>query len=250
MARAIGRARPDDRPRLRVEASEAEARLYVYDAIGWSGITASDFVAEVAALPAGVRTVHLHINSPGGDVFDARAMCAAVEAHPARWIAHVDGVAASAASYLAIAADEVEIARGAFFMVHRAWAATIGNAADHTATASFLEKIDETIAADFARRTGKDAAEVRAWLDAETWFGSEEAVAAGIADRVAEAPAEPAAASWDREILAAFDHVPEALRPAAAAAPPPAPEPPPAPPPETDDEEEERRRRLRAILLG
>ena len=126
-----------------IEAS-GDAALYLYDVIVsddyWGGISAEKFVKELNALDA--PTIHLRINSPGGEVFAARAIEAAIRNHPARIVAQVDGYAASAASFVAVACDEVEIAPGGFFMIHKAWTFTAGNADDLLHTAEMLEKLD------------------------------------------------------------------------------------------------------------
>lgn len=202
-------------------AAEAD-RLYVYDVIGgdwYGGVSAIDFIADLKAIEA--DTVHLHINSPGGDVFEARAMCQAIKSSGKKVIAHVDGLAASAASYLALAADEVEIAEGAFFMIHNAWTLAYGNRHDMRQSADVLEKIDGSIAADYVAKTGADLDKVRAWMDAETWFTADESVAEGFADRKAEGKSTKASNSaWN---LNAYEHAPAALT--APATPEPAPEP-------------------------
>jgi len=101
-------------------------------------------------------------------------------------IAHIDGIAASAATWVALAADEVAIGDGAFFMIHNSWTFAMGDKATMLDTAALLEKIDGTIVADYARKTGKGEEEIRAWMDAETWFTGQEAVDNGFADRLAE----------------------------------------------------------------
>lgn len=193
-----------------VRAAAEDDRLYVYDVIGgdwYGGVSAIDFIADLKAIEA--DTVHLHINSPGGDVFEARAMCQAIKSSGKKVIAHVDGLAASAASYLALAADEVEIADGAFFMIHNAWTLAYGNRHDFRQSADVLEKIDGSIAADYAGKTGADLDKVHAWMDAETWFTADEAITEGFADRKAEGKSTKASNSaWN---LAAYEHAPAAL---------------------------------------
>lgn len=133
------------------------------------------------------KTVHLRINSPGGDVFEARAMVAAIKdarRNGQTVIAHVDGLAASAASYIMLAADRVEIEAGAFVMIHNAWGFSIGNAEEHRATAAILEKVDGSLVADYVAKTGQSEEQIREWMAAETWFTSAEAVEHGFADAV------------------------------------------------------------------
>lgn len=150
------------------------------------------------------ETIHLRINSPGGDVFAARAMATALRAHQSKIIAHIDGIAASAASYVALAADEVEIAAGAFVMIHRAWGIGFGTSEDMRQLADLLDKVDGEIEADYVRETGNTAEAIKVWMDAETWFTADEAVSNGFADRLAEGA--KAQAMWN---LAAFDRAPQ-----------------------------------------
>ncbi|MGL4477381.1 MAG: head maturation protease, ClpP-related [Aeromonas veronii] len=191
---------------FKAEQSADEATIYLYDAIVqddfWGGVSAISFAKEMAAIQAPV--IHLRINCPGGDVFAARAMEQAIREHGSRVIAHVDGYAASAASYLALAADEVHIAEGGFFMIHKAWTIAFGNADDLMETAALLEKVDASLVATYARETGQDAGQIEEWMAAETWFTAQEAVDYGFADKIAE-PAAKANAAWN---LAAYAHAP------------------------------------------
>lgn len=188
------------------EVAGDEATVYLYDAIGYWGVEASDFVKDLKAIDA--KTINLRINSPGGDVFDARAMKVALEQHPAKIVAHIDGLAASAASFIMLAADEIRIADGAFVMIHKAWGLAIGNADEMRATADLLEKVDGSIVNDYVAKTSKTADQVKAWMAAETWFTSAEAVEHGFADVVAEKPKADASATFD---LSAYRNAPKAL---------------------------------------
>lgn len=191
-----------------------DATIYVYDVIVsseaeaelWGGVAPGAFAKQIASLKG--KTIHLRINSPGGSVFGARAIEQAIREHDGRVIAHVDGYAASAASFLMLAAAEVVMSPGAMVMVHNAWTIAYGNAEDLVATAALLEKIDSTLVASYAARTGKDAETVRGWMAAETWFTAEEAVAAGFADAVAsDAQPQARSPSWD---LSAYANAPRA----------------------------------------
>lgn len=174
-----------------LNADQDEATVYLYDMIvsskadaeWWGGVAAETFVKDFAAITA--PTIHLRINSPGGDVFAARAMEQAVRSHPSNVITHVDGYAASAATYLALAGDEVEIVDGGFFMIHNSWSIALGNANDFRKTADLLDQIDGTIVATYAKRTGLDEATLRDMLAAETWIGAQQAVEEKWADRIA-----------------------------------------------------------------
>jgi ATP-dependent Clp protease, protease subunit len=203
---------------LKVEgATEEEATVYLYGAIGsWYGIEAQEFVRELKAIDA--KVIHLRINSPGGDVFEARAMKTAIEQHKAKVIAHVDGLSASAASFLMMGAEEIEISDGAFVMIHNAWTIALGNAEELRGTAQLLDKVDGAIVADYRKRTGQAENKVKAWMAAETWFTADEAVAEGFADRVAEAADKADARAFN---LAAYRNAPKALAPAERADPDP-----------------------------
>lgn len=167
-----------------VVAKDNETTIYVYDAIGdYYGVTAMEFVKQLAGVPKN-HTLHLRVNSPGGDVFEARAMVTALRDFKGKTVAHIDGLAASAASYLALAADEVEIAEGAFLMIHRAWTMALGNADDLIETAALLEKIDASIVDDYVRRTGGDRGDIEAMMAAETWLTAEDAKDKGFVDSI------------------------------------------------------------------
>ena len=197
----------------RIVAAGDEASVYVYDAIGsYFGLDPKRFVQDLAGIEA--STINLRINSPGGDVFAARAMKTALEAHGAKIVAHIDGLAASAASFLMLAADDIVIAPGAFVMIHDPWTLAVGNAADMRKSADLLDKIGGAIAADYVGRTGKAGDEVRAWMAAETWFDADEAIDTGFASRKAEKGSGAKAKAFN---LAAYRNAPAALTEAASA---------------------------------
>jgi ATP-dependent Clp protease protease subunit len=195
-----------ERPKRRdiENAAGTEATVYLYDSIdSYYGVNAEAFVKDFNAITAPV--IHLRINSPGGDVFDARAIATAITQHASTVVAHVDGLAASAASYVAIAADSVEMAPGSFLMIHKAWTFAFGNSEDLLSTAALLEKIDGSLVADYAKKTGQTSAQIEEWMSAETWFTAEEAVAEGFAGKVSE-DTEAVENAWD---LSVFAHAPK-----------------------------------------
>ncbi len=163
---------------------DTRASLYVYDAIGgfW-GISAEDIARGLDAL-GDVSTIDLRVNSPGGDVFEARAMATLIKQHPANVATHIDGLAASAGTQVANAGDTIEIAQGGFYMIHNAWSVSIGNRHDMLDMAGTLEQIDNTLVAEYARRTGESRDQVTEWMDAETWFSADDAMAHGFVDSV------------------------------------------------------------------
>lgn len=203
----------------RMEATEdRSAEVFLYGEIGgwWGGIEAAEFVRELAALD--VDEIQLRVNSPGGSVYDGVSIMNALRRHPARVIATVDGLAASAASFLIQAADEVVMGHGTELMIHDAWGVCIGNANAMDRTRQDLDRLSNTIAGIYAERAG---GEVSTWRDAmlaETWYTAEEAVTAGLADRVdGDADTETdAAASW--RSLPVFAHAGRAAAPAPRAA--------------------------------
>ncbi len=167
-----------------MKASGKAAEVFLYGVIGswWEGMTARDFVKALKDLD--VDTIQLRVNSPGGRVDEAVAMMNALRRHKARVVATVDGLAASAASFLILAADEVVMGRGAEIMIHDAWAWAGGDAAALRHIADSLDKTSESVASIYAERAGGTAAEWRDLMLAETWYSDSEAVAAGLADRV------------------------------------------------------------------
>ena len=209
-------------PAITCDLSATEAHIYVYDVIdAWFGASAEALIATLAT--CGDCTVHLHINSPGGDVFEARAMSAALVAYPGQVIAHVDGIAASAATQLVLAADEARMLEGSLFMIHNAWTMAFGDKADLRSTAALLEKIDGQIADDYADATGLTPEAVAALMDAETWYTPDEALAAGFIDGIdcnsKKKCADAAAGAASRWNLSAYAHAPKVQTPASAADP-------------------------------
>jgi ATP-dependent Clp protease, protease subunit len=195
-------------PSLRVALAEAEAEIVLYDEISWWGITAEMFKRELSAIAS--PTINLRINSPGGDVFDSLAIYNMVREHPARVITHIDGLAASMASVVALAGDEVRMADNAFFMVHDPWSVVIGNATDLRKEADLLDKVGGSLALAYQEKTGADPEQIAAWMKAETWFTAAEAVEAGFVDQISGAAkdSEPAAL-FD---LSVFANLPDPLK--------------------------------------
>lgn len=167
-----------------INAAEDETEITLYDVIGkdwWgNGVDAKTFSAELKKVKT--SNIRLKVNSPGGDVFDGIAMYNDLKSHKARVIVEVTGLAASAASVLAMAADEIQIGKNAHIMIHDAWSWTVGNKTDLREVADLLEKIDEGLAETYADRTGKSMEEIAALMSAETWMRGQEAIDAGFAD--------------------------------------------------------------------
>lgn len=176
--------------------------ILIYDRIGAGffseGVTAAKFVKDLNDIDAEEITVRL--NSPGGNVFEAVAILNALRAHKARVTVYVDGIAASAASFIAMAGDEVVMRRNAELMIHDAWGFCEGNSSDMTAAAADLDRVSNNIASIYAERTGASIEDWREIMRAEAWYSADEAVAASLADRV-EASPRPA----EKSPKAAFD---------------------------------------------
>lgn len=191
-----------------------DATLYIYDVIvasdadaEWMGGVSAETIVKQIRESTGPIT--LRINSPGGDVFAARSVQAAIEAYAGEVVAYVDGYAASAASLIAVAADRCVMAQGGFMMIHKAWTIAVGNADDMLAQGALLEKIDGTLAETYAAKAGGEGSTFVDLMRAETWFTAQEAVDAGLADEIA-AKSPKAQTAWD---LSAYEAAPSGLAP-------------------------------------
>ena len=163
-------------------AGVAVAEVYLYDEIGFWGVTAQDFISDIKALKA--DQIELHLNSPGGEVFDGIAIMESLKQHKASVTVHIDSLAASIASVIAMAGDRIIMARNATMMIHDGSDLCMGNASDMQAMADLLDKVSSNIASVYADRAGGTTDEWRTRMRAETWYSADEAVAAGLADEV------------------------------------------------------------------
>jgi ATP-dependent protease ClpP protease subunit len=170
------------------------ADLFIYDEIGYWGVTASDFLNDLSAITA--TSINVRINSRGGDVFDGIAIYNALLSHPAKVDTTVDSLAASAASFIAMAGDTVTMMPHSQLMIHDAKMMMFGafNPADLRDIAELLDRQSDNIAGIYADVASGSAAEWRASMQAETWYTAQEAVDAGLATKVAPkaARSEPA----------------------------------------------------------
>jgi ATP-dependent protease ClpP protease subunit len=183
------------------------AEMFLYGAIGdmYDGIRADDFVKDLRAIEAPV--VHMYVNSPGGDVFEARAMATHMMESNKTIHFHIDALCASAMTYVAMQATTRDIAPGGFFMIHEAWTFDIGNKRDLRETADLLDKIDVTIAEDLHKGTGVPMADIVAMMAATTWMSAEKTVELGFVDSI-RGEARKAENKWN---LSAYDNAPEDL---------------------------------------
>ena len=182
-------ARALDRWNAGVQAAdkEDERTISVYDVIGhdyWTGegVTAKRISGALRALGKGAITVN--VNSPGGDMFEGLAIYNLLREHDGEVTVKVLGLAASAASVIAMAGDKVQIARAGFLMIHNAWVMAVGNRHDLSDLAATLKPFDDAMAGIYAARTGKDAKAMAKLMDSETWIGGETAIEDGFADEL------------------------------------------------------------------
>lgn len=202
-----------------VQMKATEAEIFLYDQIGTSfwgdGISAKQFADQFRAIGTKVGRIVLHINSPGGDVFDASAIFDLIKQSVVPVDVVVDGLAASAAFTVAMAGRKIYIGEAGLMMVHNAKGMVGGEASDMRKTADVLEKISDHMAAIYAKRCGMPLADMKALMDAETWMTAQECVDNGCADEVlaAEPDEEDMAAmvgaSFD---LSRYEHTPENLK--------------------------------------
>lgn len=174
--------------RFDAAANGEELELSMLDVIGedwWTGggITAKSVKAQLDAHP-NAKAIRVLINSPGGDVFEGMAIRSLLKRHPARVEVEVVGLAASAASVIAMAGDSIQMHEGSMLMIHEAWCGCMGQADDMRQTATVLDKINSALLDVYVSRTGRNRDEVQALVAAETWMTASEAVESKFADGV------------------------------------------------------------------
>ncbi|MBO6883445.1 MAG: Clp protease ClpP [Marivita sp.] len=173
---------------IRARASGAQGsrtEVLIYDEIGAYGVTAKGFLAELGALPDDAA-IDLRLNSPGGSVFDAVAIYNALKRHAGEITVWIDGIAASAASYIAMAGDTIVMPENAFLMIHDPSGLVIGTAEDMRSTAEALDKVKGSLIQGYAAKSGKSDDEIATLMAAETWLDAQDALDLGFIDRIAE----------------------------------------------------------------
>lgn len=200
-------------------AKKADAgELFIYDEIGDSflggGVTAKDVADRLAEL-AGCRVLNVYVNSPGGSVFEGKAIYNQLSRFDATKVCTVDGIAASAASFICMAADRIVMAAGSTMMVHRAMGGAMGYADDLRSVADVLDLETKNIAGIYAKRTGRAFDDVLELMAAETWMDPEQAVDLGFADELerGEGPKNAAPQAF-APVLAAVEATMQRLTPA------------------------------------
>lgn len=204
---------------------DTTAVIRLYDPIDswgeWWGVSAKEFATALDDLPDTVTEIRLLLNSPGGEVFEGIAILNLLRNHPARTVAVVEGLAASAASFIAAGCDELVMARNSELMIHDAWGLCVGNAEDMRRLAEDLDRLSNNIASIYADKAGGTAADWRAAMARESWYSAEEAVEAGLADRIDDAkPADDGARNRHDLSIFAFAGRRSAPAPSASAVPP------------------------------
>lgn len=172
-------------PGVKAATEGDQTVISIYDVIGedpWTGDGMTSRKMAGILRNIGARDVTVNVNSPGGDFFEGIAIYNLLREHPHHVTVKVMGLAASAASVIAMAGDKILISEIGFLMIHNAWAVAIGNRHDMTAAASTLEPFDDAMAGLYATRAGIEKAEAAKWMDAETWFNGSQAIEAGLAD--------------------------------------------------------------------
>jgi ATP-dependent protease ClpP protease subunit len=172
---------------FRIENTSAtKAEIIIYAGIGqdfWddgSMISAKNFSDELKKIDASVNEIVVRINSPGGDVFDGMAIYNRLKQHKAKKTVYIDGLAASIASIIALAGDDIFIGEGALYMIHLPWTFAYGNRMELDNTVNRLMDVEEQITGIYAKKTGLDRSEIKALLEAETWMDAEEAIEKGF----------------------------------------------------------------------
>jgi ATP-dependent protease ClpP protease subunit len=172
---------------IRLNQKDDQAEVFIYGDIGgWlDGIDAETFAKELADLD--VKQLDVRINSGGGYVFDGIAIYNAIARHPAHTTMHIEGIAASIASVIPMAGDEIKIYEGTRMMIHKPWSFAIGDADDMRKEGDILDALQSDILDLYEARTGKERKDLTKWMDAETWFSAKEAVDKGFADEMVPA---------------------------------------------------------------
>ena len=178
-----------------MKGGDKTVSLYLYGPVsewmGEDGICAKDVINAVDAIPPGTEQVFLHINSPGGSIFEAKAICANIKRIRCQTVAIVDGLCASAAVSIALACSKVQMTKGSYLMIHQASSVVFGNKQDMRKMADTLETIEQSVVDCYVEKTGLSQGEVIAMMEETTWFEADAAKEKGFADEVIDEPPKP-----------------------------------------------------------
>jgi ATP-dependent Clp endopeptidase proteolytic subunit ClpP len=189
-------------------AAGVPTQVSIYDEIGFYGVSAGQFMADMDAITGDIE---MHINSPGGDIYDGITIYNRLKQRKGSIAVVVDGLAASAASFIAMAASrgKLEMAPRSEMMIHNGFTMAIGDAADLRKMADLLDRKTADIADIYAERSGKPADYWLGKMQAETWYSAKDAVADGLADKISGQEEDSPQNGWD---LSVFSHAPAVIR--------------------------------------
>ena len=201
---------------FKIENKADKAEVWIYEQIGedfWNGggITAKNFQKELSEIKA--SQIDLHINSPGGLVFDGITIYNLLKNHPAAVTTYIDGLAASIASVIALAGDKVVMAENALYMIHKASGMVMGNSDDMRDFADKLDKVNSSIATTYIGKTQREEVEINDLMAAETWMTAAEAFDYGFIDEIS-GEADMAACAKFVPVMAkaGFKHIPKDIQ--------------------------------------
>lgn len=204
------KASAGDKSWFRMKASgDKTADIYIYDEIGYWGVTARQFASSMKAL-GDLDHINLHIHSPGGDVFDGIAIYNLLNSHSASKTVYIDGLAASMASVIAMVGNPIIMPENAMMMIHKPWGITGGDANDMRDYADLLDKVEAVLIPSYAKKTGKSSDELALLLGEETWMTAQECLEHGFADQISTAV--QAMARINSKRIEEFDAMPNALK--------------------------------------
>ncbi|EPN1938061.1 ClpP-like prohead protease/major capsid protein fusion protein [Escherichia coli] len=192
-----------------IQAKADALHVRIYDEIGGYGVQASTLTDQISAC-GDVSEIHLCIHSPGGDIFQGLAIYNALKNHPAKKIVHIEGIAASMASFIAMCGDHIVMPANAMMMIHAPRGVTAGVSGDVRRFADLMDKLGDTMAETYAGRTGKSKQEITAMMEAETWMDGNECKANGFADEVISAIT--AMARIESKRIGDFSNMPENIK--------------------------------------
>ena len=173
-----------DRKWYEINNSVDVTDVYLFNDIGTFGVSAQSFVEEIKEYEG--KELAIHINSLGGEVFDGMAIYSIIQRRKAKTTVYIEGIAASIASVIALAADEVIMSENSLLMIHNAWGGTQGDASEMRKQADVLDKITNEIAEIYVKKTNLPYDEIIRLMSEETWLTAEEAVAMGFVDSISE----------------------------------------------------------------
>jgi ATP-dependent Clp endopeptidase proteolytic subunit ClpP len=167
------------------KAEQRETEISIFDEIGMFGVSAKNFISDLKSVPDDHK-IKLRIHSPGGEVFDGNAIFNALKRHPGGVEVQIEGLAASMATVISLAGLPVKMAANGFYMIHNPWGVAMGDADELRDQAQLLDKIRSGMVSAYAAKSGQPTEKIEEWMNDETWFSAEEALAAGFVDEVTD----------------------------------------------------------------